>query len=122
LLCNHTNPLQDHSKYDQARTLFASLIHRSALRTALQNRDELSISPVLHWCIKSISDYRVTQLTTDVALQVLDLYSDQLGRSEEVDKLVEALTQKVNVLVEASESAWKVLGMVEGLRGGAMDE
>lgn len=57
-----------------------------------------------------------------MALQVLDLYSDQLGRSEDIDKLVEALTQKVNVLVEASESAWKVLGMVEGLTSGALDD
>jgi U3 small nucleolar RNA-associated protein 15 len=56
-----------------------------------------------------------------VALQVLDLYSDQLGRSEDIDSLVSALTGRVNVLVEASESAWKVLGMVEGLSGGAMD-
>jgi len=56
-----------------------------------------------------------------VALQVLDLYSDQLGRSEEIDQLVAALTGRVNVLVEASESAWKVLGMVEGLSSGGLD-
>lgn len=75
----------------------------------------------MRWIIKNISDYRVTQLTTDVALQVLDLYSEQLGRSEEIDGLVDALTGRVNVLVEASESAWKVLGMVDGLTSGGMD-
>lgn len=53
---------------------------------------------------------------------MLDLYGDQLGRSEEIDGLFESLTQKVNVMVEASESAWKALGMVGMLGGGGLDK
>lgn len=35
---------------------------------------------------------------------------------------MDALTGRVNVLVEASESAWKVLGMVDGLTSGGMND
>ncbi|KNG48513.1 WD40 repeat-like protein [Stemphylium lycopersici] len=99
----------------QAITLLTALRHRSALRTALSNRDSLTLQPILRWCIKNISDYRITRLTTDVALVVLDLYADQLGRSEEVDDLILALMQRVKVTVEASQDAWKVRGMLDML-------
>lgn len=46
---------------------------------------------------------------------MLDLYADQLGRSPEVDELIEKLMQRVKVVVEASQVAWSVLGMVEML-------
>ncbi|EMD90288.1 hypothetical protein COCC4DRAFT_187380 [Bipolaris maydis ATCC 48331] len=107
------------SKQGNARmasiTLLTALRHRSALRIALSNRDSQSLQPILRWCIKNISDYRITRLTTDVALVVLDLYADQLGRSEEVDDLVLALMQRVKVTVEASQDAWKVRGMLDML-------
>ncbi|KAF1935939.1 WD repeat-containing protein 57 [Clathrospora elynae] len=104
---------------DQALTLFTALRHRSALRTALMNRDEVTLQPILRWILKNISDYRITRLTTDVALVVLDLYADQLGRSEEIDALLEALMQRVNVTVEASQEAWKVRGMLDMLTASA---
>jgi U3 small nucleolar RNA-associated protein 15 len=74
---------------------------------------------VLRWLVKNISDYRVTRLTTDVALVVLDLYADQLGRSEEIDSLVDALMKRVRVTVEASQIAWSVQGMVDMLSASA---
>ncbi|KAF9741834.1 hypothetical protein PMIN06_005116 [Paraphaeosphaeria minitans] len=96
-------------------TVFTALRHRSALNAALINRDELTLQPVLRWLIKYIPDYRITRLTTDVALVVLDLYADQLGRSEEIDTLFDQLNQKVKDLVEASQAAWGVKGMLDML-------
>jgi U3 small nucleolar RNA-associated protein 15 len=75
----------------------------------------VTLQPILRWLIKNISDYRITRLTTDVALQVLDLYADQLGRSEEIDMLVDTLMKRVKVVVEASQVAWSVRGMVDCL-------
>jgi U3 small nucleolar RNA-associated protein 15 len=109
---------QDRNARTHALTLLTALRHRSALRTALSNRDSLTLQPILRWCIKNISDYRITRLTTDVALVVLDLYADQLGRSEEVDDLIMALMQRVKVTVEASQDAWKVRGMLDMLVAG----
>ncbi|KAH8722496.1 WD40-repeat-containing domain protein [Phaeosphaeriaceae sp. PMI808] len=109
----------DTNARDQQISLLTALRHRSALRTALINRDEVTLQPILRWLIKNISDYRITQLTTDVALVVLDLYADQLGRSEEIDTLVDALTMRVKVAVDASQSAWLVRGMVDMLTASA---
>ncbi|KAL5116904.1 U3 small nucleolar RNA-associated protein 15 [Pleosporales sp. CAS-2024a] len=100
---------------EQQLSLLTALRHRSALRTALMNRDEVTLQPILRWTIKNIADYRITRLTTDVALVVLDLYADQLGRSEEIDQLLQALMNKVKVAVDASQSAWSVQGMVDML-------
>jgi U3 small nucleolar RNA-associated protein 15 len=83
------------------------------------NRDEVTLQPVLRWIIKNIADYRITRLTTDVALVVLDLYADQLGRSEEVDQLVKALHDKVLSAVDASQGAWATQGMVDMLTASA---
>jgi U3 small nucleolar RNA-associated protein 15 len=83
------------------------------------NRDEVTLQPILRWIIKNMSDYRITQLTTDVALVVLDLYADQLGRSEEIDTLIQALVYRVKVAVDASQSAWSVQGMVDMLSASA---
>lgn len=79
----------------------------------------MTLQPILRWLIKNISDYRITRLTTDVGLVVLDLYADQLGRSEEIDGLVDALMQRVKVTVEASQIAWSVRGMVDMLTASA---
>ncbi|KAI4954478.1 hypothetical protein J4E91_002191 [Alternaria rosae] len=106
---------KDANARSQSLTLLTALRHRSALRTALSNRDSVTLQPILRWCIKNVSDYRITRLTTDVALVVLDLYADQLGRSEEVDDLIMALMQRVKVTVEASQDAWKVRGMLDML-------
>jgi U3 small nucleolar RNA-associated protein 15 len=104
---------QDPDHTLQTLTVLTALTHRSALRTALSNRDELTLQPLFRFLIKSISDTRVTRLITDVALLVLDLYADQLGKSEVVDMLVEQLHQRVRVMAEASQLSWSVLGMCE---------
>ena len=50
---------------------------------------------------------------------MLDLYADQLGRSEEIDMLFDQLVKRVQVVVEASQLAWSVGGMVEMLTANA---
>ncbi|KAF1993645.1 U3 small nucleolar RNA-associated protein-like protein 15 [Amniculicola lignicola CBS 123094] len=99
----------------QQLTLFRTLQHRSALPAALSSRDEITLQPVLRWLIKNISDYRITRLVTDVGLVVLDLYAEQLGRSEVIDDLIERLMERVNVVVGASQLAWSIRGMCEGV-------
>lgn len=110
---------QEGNARDQQLTVFTALRHRSAMRTALINRDEVTLQPILRWIIKNISDTRITRLTTDVALVVLDLYADQMGRSEEIDNLVKALFEKVKDTVEACQMAWSAQGMVDMLMASA---
>jgi len=99
--------------------MFEALIHRSALRTALVNRDEVTLQPIFRWIIKNISDYRIVRLVSDVGLMVLDLYGHQLGKSPEIDELFDALRERVNVNMEASHIAWSVGGMCDLLVAGS---
>lgn len=111
---------QDSNAREHSITVFTALRHRSALVAALANRDEVTLQPVLRWLIRYIADYRITRLTTDVALIVLDLYADQLGRSEEVDDLFEKLVRRVQMVVDTSQVAWTVRGMVDMLTASAV--
>lgn len=99
-------------------TLLTALRHRSALRTALKGRDEVTLLPILKWLNKAINDPRCVKLTTDIALIVLDLYAEHMGQSPEVDQLVRILHSKVRKGVDVSLSAWSTLGMIEMLSAG----
>ncbi|KAF2635724.1 WD40 repeat-like protein [Massarina eburnea CBS 473.64] len=111
----------DPNHREQQVTLLTTLIHRSALPTALQNRDEVTLQPIFRWLISRISDYRTTRLTTEVALVVLDLYADQLGRSEDIDELFDQLFRRVKQVVDASQSAWSIGGMVDLLTAASVE-
>lgn len=100
-------------------TLITALRHRSALRTALAGRDEVSLQPILKWLVKNINDPRHVKLTTDVALVLLDLYAEHMGRSSEIDKLVENLHETVRSNAELSQSAYSTKGMLDMLMAGA---
>ncbi|EON68553.1 hypothetical protein W97_07811 [Coniosporium apollinis CBS 100218] len=99
-------------------TLLTALRHRSALRTALEGRNEQTLQPVLKWLNRNLEDPRIVKLTTDVAFLLLDIYGEQMGQSEEVDRLVERLHQTVRRATEWSQQAWCTKGMLEMLMAG----
>ncbi|RJE17479.1 hypothetical protein PHISCL_10184, partial [Aspergillus sclerotialis] len=98
-------------------TLLTALRHRFALRAALQGRDEVSLQPVLKWINKNITEPRLTKLSVEVAMDVLELYSENLGQSEKVDKLIRLLHNRVRSEVEMSEQAYQTKGMLDILKG-----
>lgn len=108
---------QNPSKQDTL-TLLTALRHRSALRTALNGRDEITLQPILKWLNKTIGDPRHVQLATDVAYVLLDLYSEEMGQSAEIDALVDQLHDKVRRNAEISQQAWSTQGMLEMLMAG----
>lgn len=100
-------------------TLLTALRHRSALRTALKGRDEVTLQPILKWLGKAINDPRIIKLTSDVLLMVMDLYAEQLGLSPEIDTLFEQLRDRVLENVEVTQQAWSTQGMLEMLMAGS---
>ncbi|KAK8207577.1 U3 small nucleolar RNA-associated protein 15 [Zalaria obscura] len=100
-------------------TLVTALRHRSALRTALKGRDELSLQPILKWLVKYIGHPRYLKLTNDVALTLLDLYSEQVGESPEIDSLIGQLHRRVRHQSELAQQAWSTQGMFDLLTAGA---
>lgn len=97
-------------------TLFTALRHRSALRAALQGRDEVTLQPVLKWIYRNIVDPRLVELCVEVAMDVLDIYSGYLGQSAQIDKLVDRLHRRVRDEVEIAQQAWQTKGMLEMLK------
>lgn len=94
-------------------TLLTALRHRSALRTALSGRDEVSLQPILRFLVKTISDPRFVKLTTDVAMVLLDIYGAHIGQSPEVDALVRQLHNVVRANWETAQQAWSTIGMMD---------
>ncbi|PWY90924.1 small nucleolar ribonucleo protein complex subunit Utp15 [Aspergillus heteromorphus CBS 117.55] len=97
-------------------TALTALRHRSALRASLQNRDEVTLQPVLQWVHKNIMEPRLVKLSVEVAMNVLDIYSGNLGQSAQIDKMVERLHRRVREEVEMAHQASQTKGMLDMLR------
>lgn len=97
-------------------TLLTALRHRSALRASLQGRDEETLQPVLQWVYKNITEPRLVNLSVEVGMNVLDIYSGNLGQSAQIDKMVQRLHRRVRDEVEMSHQAWQTKGMLDMLR------
>ncbi|AEO57099.1 hypothetical protein MYCTH_2302897 [Thermothelomyces thermophilus ATCC 42464] len=103
-----------------ALTLLVALRHRSALREALEGRDEISVLPLLKWVSKYISDPRYLSICVDLSFHLLDLYSEHVGGSAELAAQFQSLLGKVSKEVEKAQMAIQTHGMVESLMFGAM--
>ncbi|KAJ5970843.1 U3 small nucleolar RNA-associated protein 15 C-terminal [Penicillium vulpinum] len=97
-------------------TLLTALRHRSALRASLKDRDEVTLQPVLQWVHKNIREPRLVDLSVEVAMNLLDIYSGNLGQSAQVDKMVERLHRRVREEVEMAQQAWQTKGMLDMLK------
>ncbi|KAJ9160602.1 WD40 repeat-like protein [Coniochaeta hoffmannii] len=102
-----------------ALTVLVALRHRSALREALQGRDEVSVQPVLRWVSRHVVDPRYAAVCVDVALHLLDLYGEFVGASAELADAFRVLRVRVAREVEKAQMACQTSGMLESLIMGA---
>ncbi|MCJ1285746.1 hypothetical protein MMC26_005087 [Xylographa opegraphella] len=93
-------------------TLLVALRHRSAMRTALSGRDEITLRPILSWICKFITNPQHLALCVDIGLLVLDLYATQMGQSNHIDTLLKRLHDQVRREVRKSQQAWQTEGML----------
>ena len=107
-------------------TLITALRHRSALRTALANRNEEQLIPTLQWCLKNLGHPRYLTLVYDVLLMLLDLYSHRLGEwtesesedGKEVLAFISRVSRKVRNGFDLADRAQTMVGMLEVLEAG----
>lgn len=104
----------DHSKLN-VLTLLITLRHRSALRAAVENRDEESVQPLLSWICNHIIDPRYRAACVDVGLHLLDLYAEHVGQSAELATGFKTLRKRVTQEVEKAQLAAQTGGMLEAL-------
>ncbi|POR31429.1 U3 small nucleolar RNA-associated protein 15 [Tolypocladium paradoxum] len=98
-----------------ALTLLLALRHRSAMRDALEGRDEQSVQPVVKWVCNHICDPRYVSICVEVGLHLLDLYAEFVGGSAELHEGFRTLHRRVNVEVERAQVACRTGGMLESL-------
>jgi U3 small nucleolar RNA-associated protein 15 len=98
-------------------TLLTALRHRSALRTALSGRDEITIQPILQWIKKYIIDPRFVNLCVETGITILDLYSNIMGQSSQIDSLMAKLHDQVRREVDRAQQAHQTEGMLSLLLG-----
>ncbi|RFU74345.1 hypothetical protein TARUN_7904 [Trichoderma arundinaceum] len=96
-------------------TLLLALRHRSAIRDALENRDEQSVQPVLKWVCGHICDPRYVSICVEVGIHLLDLYAEYVGASAELHQGFKTLHRRVKLEVERAQIACQSGGMLESL-------
>ncbi|CAK3768944.1 U3 small nucleolar RNA-associated 15 [Lecanosticta acicola] len=106
-------------------TCLTALRHRSALRTALANRSEERIIPLLKMVYQYITYPEHVDMLQDVTLLLLDLYAyrtnDWLnddGEGKDAYRLLMRVKARVRTCAEWAESANRTLGMLEMLQSG----
>lgn len=94
-------------------TLLTTLRYRSALRASLEGRDEITLQPIMRWVYRNINQTSFVAVCTEVAMNIMDLYSRHLGESRLLEGEVGRLRRKVGGEVERAQMA----GMVRGMLG-----
>lgn len=100
--------------------LLLALRHRSAVRDALESRDEETVLPVLHWVCHHICDPRYVSVCVEVGLHLLDLYAEYVGGSAELHKGFRTLQKRVKLEAERAQVAHQTGAMLETLVFGTL--
>lgn len=96
-------------------TLLTTLRYRSALRSSLEGRDEITLQPILKWVYANISHPSFVPICVEAAMNIMDLYSKHLGQSVSLAMQVEKLHGRVREEVERAQQAGMTRGMLEML-------
>lgn len=93
-------------------SVLSDMRHRGGLRQALQNRDDISLLPVLNFLVRNISNERMCGVLIDVTMVLLEIYGPALGGARTVDELLGKLDDKVRLQITRAKEAEQVLGML----------
>ncbi|OLN93086.1 U3 small nucleolar RNA-associated protein 15 [Colletotrichum chlorophyti] len=105
---------KDHSPL-AVLTLLLALRHRSAVRDALEGRDERTVQPVLKWATNHIIDPRYVSICVEVGLLLVELYAEYAAASAELKLGFGLLRRRVANEIEKAQVACETGGMVESL-------
>lgn len=94
-------------------SVLTELRYRSALRAALEHRNETTLQPILHWVWANISTTQYTQICVQVSMIIMDLYSKHVGASQTIARLVNKLHNRMEEEYMRSKQAVQTKGMLE---------
>jgi U3 small nucleolar RNA-associated protein 15 len=96
-------------------TLLYALRHRSAMRSALEGRNETTVQPILKWICGHIMDPRYISVCVEAGMQLIDLYAEYVPESEELHELFKTLRRRVDMETERAQMACQTAGMLESV-------
>jgi U3 small nucleolar RNA-associated protein 15 len=96
-------------------SLFEEFIRRQALSVPLSGRNEVTLKPLLVFCVKHIRNPKYTTSVLPVANHILDLYSQIIGLSPSIDELFVKLQAKVKEELAFQKQLMSLMGIFETL-------
>ncbi|KIX00592.1 uncharacterized protein Z518_09657 [Rhinocladiella mackenziei CBS 650.93] len=94
-------------------TLLNTLRYRSALRAALKDRTESDLQPIMTWIWRNISDTTFVPLCVELSMNIMDLFSSHLAKSEPLARQVKRLRDRVHDEVVRAHQASMTRGMLQ---------
>eukprot|EP00043_Microstomoeca_roanoka_P009156 m.87213 g.87213 ORF g.87213 m.87213 type:complete len:367 (-) comp14497_c0_seq1:2050-3150(-) len=91
------------------------LVQREGLRTALSNRDDASLEPILRFVVKNITNPRYTRLLVNVAHLILDIYAPGIGMSRDIDTLFAQLASRLRAELSFQQSLMQTMGCLDAI-------
>jgi U3 small nucleolar RNA-associated protein 15 len=88
---------------------------RRGLETALSNRDEELLEPVLSFTTRYINRPHYTGLLVGIAHKLIDIYGDVTGQSEMIDELFAKLKAQVGNECRAQASLLQLVGQIDSI-------
>lgn len=98
---------------EQTITVLNELKKRGKVRISLDNRDEISLLPILQWFCKNIEDVRSFDLVSDYLAVIIDMYGSLILKSSVLDETLNNLLNKINLEIKKSKEANEIKGMLE---------
>lgn len=94
-------------------SVLLELIRRGSIKSALAGRDDKSISIILKFIQKNISNPKFVTVLTDVSNMIIDLYADQVGNSPAMDELLVRLKDTVDGEVNYLKQLFEIMGTMD---------
>lgn len=88
---------------------------RRGLSTALANRDEEMLEPILSFTLRYITKPHFTGLLVGISHKLIDIYGDVAGQSETIDELFSKLKGQVANECRAQKSLLQLVGHIDAI-------
>lgn len=96
-------------------SLLIELARRDGLKLALSNRNADALMPIMVFLVRNICNSRYSNILTDVAELILDIYTPIIGQSEKADKVFAKLRDRLCNELLYQTQAMEVLGALDTL-------
>lgn len=96
-------------------TLLLALRHRSAVRDALESRDQSSVLAILKWVCVHMRDPHYVSTCVEVGMHLFDLYAEYVVASAELHEGFRLLFHRVNEETLRAKEAQSTCGMLDTL-------